>query len=838
MLHRLLFFLLLAGLHFAAYPGSNVMQIHDVAANTGETILVEIEIINDDPFVSFQVFVPLPAGFQYVQGSAVLNPDRENGHNLITGLNEQTNTLSLLTFSGNNATFNGNDGVVLSFSLNTPLIPGDYLLDPQDVIILGTSFNNILTGTIPGTISLTGFGPSQFILTLFTEGNGFLTVDGEPYTEPITFIQGATPEVTAIPGDGWHFNNWSGDHSGTENPLIITMNNHKTITSHFGINTYTITATAGEGGSISPEGEITVEHGSDTTFLIEANEGFLIDKVLVDGVNQGNISQYQFSNVTGNHTIEALFEPKTYTITATAGENGHIEPAGTVTVTHGAGQSFSIIPDTGYHVAQLLIDGEETAPAESYTFTDVSQDHTIHAVFGQNMYTITASAGEGGSIHPAGNIAVAHGANRTFTITPDAGHHILDVLVDDISVGATTSYTFTNITQDHSIHAGFLINTYTLTYTSGPNGTLAGDTIQHVIHGHSGTPVEAIPQEGYYFTEWSDGNADNPRTDTNVTANLEVTAHFAPIIYTLLYMSDENGSVQGDTLQHVPHGHDGTPVEGIPQQGYYFDQWSDGKTDNPRTDTNITADLEVTAHFAPNIYTLLYMHDENGSIQGDTLQHVPHGHDGTSVEAIPHQGYYFTQWSDGNTDNPRTDTGVAADLEVTAFFELVTYSLLFEVFNQEGVAITDATITLDGQEYEPGQYLFGGLEPGTYIYMVSRAGYFDAHGTAEITDHHITETVTLVPDDTAIREQDNTDLKVFPNPAGDYLVISARIPFDKVKLIDMTGRIVYSEIVHNLQHRISLGHLHTGIYILEISFIEDMNNPKYQHIERLRVQLR
>jgi hypothetical protein len=73
-------------------------------------------------------------------------------------------------------------------------------------------------------------------------------------------------------------------------------------------------------------------------------------------------------------------------------------------------------------------------------------------------YTITASSGLNGSISPSGSVIVNQGSDKTFTITPDSGYSIDDVLVDGSSVGAVSSYTFTNITQNHTISAAFNAN--------------------------------------------------------------------------------------------------------------------------------------------------------------------------------------------------------------------------------------------------------------------------------------------------------------------------------------------------------------------------------------------
>jgi hypothetical protein len=67
-----------------------------------------------------------------------------------------------------------------------------------------------------------------------------------------------------------------------------------------------------------------------------------------------------------------------------------------------------------------------------------------------NPHIIIASAGLGGSIAPFGVVTVDYGENQTFNITPNRGYRIANVLVDGTSVGAVSTYTFTNVTTDHS----------------------------------------------------------------------------------------------------------------------------------------------------------------------------------------------------------------------------------------------------------------------------------------------------------------------------------------------------------------------------------------------------
>jgi predicted phage tail protein len=89
----------------------------------------------------------------------------------------------------------------------------------------------------------------------------------------------------------------------------------------------------------------------------------------------------------------------------------------------------------------------------------MSADKTITADFAINTYVITASAGAGGTISPSGSATVNYNGSKTFTITPNAGYKISDVIVDNVSVGAVSTYTFSNITDNHTISASFAVIT-------------------------------------------------------------------------------------------------------------------------------------------------------------------------------------------------------------------------------------------------------------------------------------------------------------------------------------------------------------------------------------------
>ncbi len=311
-----------------------------------------------------------------------------------------------------------------------------------------------------------------------------------------------------------------------------------------------------------------------------------------------------------------------------------------------------------------------TSTTATCTINSMNSAKTVLATFTLNTYTVTASVVNpaGGSVTPPSR-TVDYNATATFTVTTNTGYTAS--VSEGTLVGST--WTIPNVTSTHTATVAFTINTYTLTYTAGANGSISGSSPQTVNHGASGTAVTAVPATGYHFVQWSDASTANPRTDTNVTASITVTASFSINTYTLTYNAGANGSISGSSPQTVDHGASGTAVTAVPATNYHFVQWSDASTANPRTDTNVTANITVTASFAINTYTLTYNAGANGSISGASPQTVNHGASGTAVTAVPATGYHFVQWSDASTANPRTDTNVTVNITVTASFAINTY---------------------------------------------------------------------------------------------------------------------------------------------------------------------
>ena len=287
--------------------------------------------------------------------------------------------------------------------------------------------------------------------------------------------------LTATPNDGYRFLSWNDGNE--DNPRTITVGGDSTFVASFKA-VYTVTASAGDNGSIDPSGTTTVEEGDNLRFTFLPNTGYRIASVIIDGTNnitsQVYNNEYTFTNITSNpnitsnRTIAVEFEEiPVYVITATVIGNGTITPIGDVNINEGEIQSYTIVPSNGNRLVSVVVDGSFNVTEQLvngvYTFVNVTADHTISATFEAiPSYTISVTGDNHGTISPSTDVTILEGGNQTFTFTPDACYDIGDVRVDGATVrlDANNSYTFTNVTANHTVEANFAILTYTIFVTA------------------------------------------------------------------------------------------------------------------------------------------------------------------------------------------------------------------------------------------------------------------------------------------------------------------------------------------------------------------------------------
>jgi hypothetical protein len=262
---------------------------------------------------------------------------------------------------------------------------------------------------------------------------------------------------------------------------------NQTIFVTFTVATHYITVTACEGGAVTPSGVVPVLYNQSITIFFYPEEGYKVSEVLVDGMPYPQAipeGQYTFFYVTDHHDFYVCFTKITYPITAKINGNGFIVPAGTTQVPHGTDMTYTFWAIDGYEITHVFIDGMTNGPAVAtgeHTFEHVTAPHTIDVITALKTYKITATAGQGGFITPSGDISVDHDGTQVFTITPQNGYNIEEVLVDGVPNGEAVmngSYAFSHVMGDHTISATFSIKKYAYKGIAHEDGMIdpAGET--------------------------------------------------------------------------------------------------------------------------------------------------------------------------------------------------------------------------------------------------------------------------------------------------------------------------------------------------------------------------
>ncbi len=232
---------------------------------------------------------------------------------------------------------------------------------------------------------------------------------------------GDTTTFTVTPNTGYSISSVTGCNGSLNGNTYTTgaITNACTVSASFSINSYTVSAQAGAGGSIGPSSRL-VNHGDTTSFTVAPSAGYSISSVTgCNGSLNGNT--YTTGAITNECTVSASFSINSYTVSAQAEVGGSISPK-SKKVNHGSTASFTITPDAGYVISTVTGCGG-SLNGSTYTTKTITNACKVIASFAKERHTISTSTGMGGSINPTSKI-VDHGDTATFVINVNDGYQI------------------------------------------------------------------------------------------------------------------------------------------------------------------------------------------------------------------------------------------------------------------------------------------------------------------------------------------------------------------------------------------------------------------------------
>jgi hypothetical protein len=373
------------------------------------------------------------------------------------------------------------------------------------------------------------------------------------------------------------------------------------------IDSYPIVVSVGVNGTVTPSGNTTVNLGGSQRFNFTGNTGYHIADVKVDDISQGAVSSYTFNNVTSAHKIAATFAINTYNLTVTQTANGVISP-GTTIVNHGDTPNFSVTPNTGYHIANITANGvalNVTSPlGQSYKFSSVTSNSSLTATFAINTYNLTVTQTVNGAITP-GTTVVNHGNYQTFVINPNFGYHVASLIVDNQTVEAASSYTFSNITVSHTITATYAITNFIIPTSAGANGAISPNGNITLSLGGS-QRFKITPSTGYHIADVKvddiSQGAVSSYTFNNVTSAHKIAATFAINTYTIRVNQTSNGNISPGTTTVNFNGNQIFTI--VPNTGFHINDVLINGTSvgsvSSYTVQNVQGEITILAVFEPN----------------------------------------------------------------------------------------------------------------------------------------------------------------------------------------------------------------------------------------------
>ncbi len=607
-------------------------------------------------------------------------------------------------------------------------------------------------------------------------GNAFAIFNRNGSSEFSNLAYGTTGNIIATPNDHCAFVRW--DDGNTASNRIVTVTQNRTYTAYFSPEMLTVTAlgdhcTVTPGGTYPYDTVITLACTPDPTYHFRRWS---------DGVT----TNPRTLHVTTDTTVTAECYQVTYNVRVASMPAG----AGRPTIQYSNDTYYTSVDvlenstitlnsntlNTNTHIFAGWYNGTDTISRLSTLNLHVTSDTMLYACFRTREYTVVAMPEIEGRGTATGGGTFQYGQSCTISATANAGYYfnrweIIDLYANntywpiiDPTYSTSNPHTFP-VTASVQCLAQFEAYPYTV-QSAVQLPDLANGTVSMTLNGNpcdgsiaycndgdvvvlTATPITAELE----FTSWSDGNTDNPRTVT-VHESATYTAQFNWLTYTVTATANpiDGGSVSG-TGTFVSHST--TTLRAIPAEHYHFVRWSNGSIIDSIV-LNVSADTSFIAYFLPDEYSLTVQCDDSqGTVSGNGL----YTYGSTAViSATPSYGYHFAQWSDGNTNTPRTVI-VTSDTVFTALFTPNTYTVAV-------AAIPEGSCDLIGA--------------GTYAYLSSSSiaaaphyGYHFSRWSDGSTNNPRTISVTSDTLFTALIEPNSYSLSLHCTPESSAILSGA-----------------------------------------------------------------
>ena len=485
----------------------------------------------------------------------------------------------------------------------------------------GTSYDPGDTFSMPtgGKTLYAQWNVNEYTVEFDSQGGNSVPSITQNFDTTVTVSSG--PSRTGYTFTGW---NSEADASGTSyepNDTFSMPAGGKTLHAQWNVNEYTVEFDSHGGSSVA---SITQDFNSTVTVSSAPSRTgytFVDFNTEADASGTSYDPGDTFSMPVGGKTLHAQWNINEYTVDFDSHGGSSV-----ASITQDF-QSTVEVPASPERIGYTFdhfntaIDGTGTSYDPGDTFAMPATDQTLHAQWTINPYTVSFDSRGGNNVDE-----ITQDFDSSVTAPPNPGRtgysfHEWNTEANGTGTGYDPGDTFAMPAGGKTLYARWNINSYTVTFDS-QGGSEVDDITQ--VYSNSIEIPAAPSQTGYAFVEWNtqiDGSGSGYAPGSTFwipASNQTLFAQWESKTYTLSYEAGANGSITGPAHQTVLHGEDATQVEAQPDAGHHFQQWSDGVTDNPRLDTAVSSDLNVSATFEAGERHLRISGDDTGTV-GDPI---------------------------------------------------------------------------------------------------------------------------------------------------------------------------------------------------------------------------
>ena len=563
-----------------------------------------------------------------------------------------------------------------------------------------------------------------------------------------------------------------------------------------------------------------VPYGTELTVEAAPAKGYELTALTANGEDILSSKKFTVKEAT---EVKATFAKKSFAVSLTKEGEGTITATGADdlnAVAYGTELTIVATPAEGYELTALTANGTDILATKKIVVTD---NVTVKATFAKKTFAVKLTKeGEGTLVATGADDlnAVPYGTELTIATTPSEGYELTALTANGTDILATKKFVVMGATE---VKATFTKKNFAVTFAKEGEGTITAtgaDDLNAVAYGTELTIV-ATPAEGYELTALTANGTDILASKkVVVTSDLTIKATFAKKSFAVSLTKEGEGTLTAtgaDNLTAVPYGTELT-IAATPAEGYELTALTANGTDILASKkVVVTSDLTIKATFAKKSFAVSLTKEGEGTLTAtgaDNLTAVPYGTELT-IAATPAEGYELTALTANGTDILATKKFVVKGAtEVKATFTKMAFAVTL-TSNEHGTISIVENVDLKAVPYGTTLTVQATGKNDQCELTALTANGEDILATKKFVVKGATEVKATFVDHTGVETTVTQQVKLYPNPATDYVIVEGIAPASEVMLHSMTGELLCSMQADAEGHlQIDLTALSDGVYLL------------------------